>query len=105
MFMLSSSLNYLGRLLLAALAPTIKVEFQLSNDGNIIFVFSIVCALARRFVDRVGLNAGITAAMSVWSLTGAATRFSSGLPAYCTMCASLAALPLAGIAVLKLSAR
>jgi len=85
-FVLSSSLNYLDRLLLAALAPAIKGEFQLSNAqyGGIISVFSIVYAvtapLAGWFVDRVGLNAGITVAMSVWSLAGSATGFTRGLP-------------------------
>ncbi len=85
-FVLSSSLNYLDRLLLAALAPTIKTEFQLSNTqyGEIISVFSIVYALAAPlagwFVDRVGLNAGIYVAMSVWSLAGAATGFTTSLP-------------------------
>jgi ACS family hexuronate transporter-like MFS transporter len=84
-FVLSSSLNYLDRLLLAALAPTIKIEFHLSNAeyGQIISVFSFVYALmaplAGWLVDRVGLNAGITAAMSVWSLAGAATGLTQSL--------------------------
>jgi ACS family hexuronate transporter-like MFS transporter len=58
-FVLSSSLNYLDRQLLAALAPTIKSEFQLSNTqyGEIVSVFSIVYAAmapaAGWFIDRV----------------------------------------------------
>src|ERR1700690_3603097 len=78
-FVLSSSLNYLDRLLLAALAPTIKNEFHLSNTGygSVISVFSLVYAVAAPLagwvVDRVGLNAGITMAMTVWSLAGSAT--------------------------------
>src|SRR5882724_3905657 len=78
-FVLSSSLNYLDRLLLAALAPTLKSEFHLSNTqyGGVISVFSIVYALtapvAGWFIDRVGLNAGITVSMAVWSLAGMAT--------------------------------
>ena len=78
-FVLSTALNYLDRLLLAALAPTLKSEFQLSNTeyGGLISVFSIVYAVtapvAGWFIDRVGLNAGITVSMAVWSLAGMAT--------------------------------
>ena len=83
-FVLSSSLNYLDRLLLAALAPTIKDEFHLSNAGygSIISAFSLVYAvaapLAGLFVDRVGLNAGATIAMSLWSAAGAVTGLTRG---------------------------
>ncbi len=78
-FVVSTALNYLDRLLLAALAPTLKSEFHLSNTqyGGVISVFSIVYAVmapvAGWFIDRVGLNAGITASMAVWSLAGMAT--------------------------------
>ena len=78
-FVLSTALNYLDRLLLAALAPTLKSEFHLSNAqyGGVISVFSIVYALtapvAGWFIDRVGLNAGITVSMAVWSAAGMAT--------------------------------
>ncbi len=84
-FVLSSSLNYLDRLLLAALAPTIKAEYHLTNAnyGALVAVFSLVYAavapLAGWFVDRVGLNAGITAAMAVWSIAGSATALTQGL--------------------------
>jgi len=59
-FVVSTALNYLDRLLLAALAPTLKSEFHLSNTqyGGVISVFSIVYALAAPvagwFIDRVG---------------------------------------------------
>ena len=78
-FVLSTALNYLDRLLVAALAPTLKSEFHLSNAqyGGIISVFSLVYALtapvAGWFIDRVGLSAGITVSMAVWSLAGIAT--------------------------------
>ncbi|MEQ1886289.1 MAG: MFS transporter [Bryobacteraceae bacterium] len=84
-FVLSSSLNYLDRLLLAALAPTIKTEFHLSNleYGRIVSVFATVYAVvapfAGWFVDRVGLNWGVTAAMVVWSLAGSATGWTTTL--------------------------
>jgi MFS transporter, ACS family, hexuronate transporter len=77
----SSTLNYLDRQLLAAVAPSLKTEFHLSNEGygQIVSVFSILYAavapLAGLFIDRVGLNAGVSIAVLVWSLAGAATGF------------------------------
>jgi ACS family hexuronate transporter-like MFS transporter len=85
-FVLSSSLNYLDRLLLAALAPTLKLEFHLSNTqyGELISVFSFVYAvmapLAGWFIDAVGLNWGITMSMTIWSLAGMATGFGRSFP-------------------------
>src|SRR5258706_3094233 len=77
--LLSSTLNYLDRQLLAAVAPSLKTEFHLTNHefGQVISVFSIVYAavapLAGIFIDRVGLNAGVSIAVLTWSLAGAAT--------------------------------
>jgi MFS transporter, ACS family, hexuronate transporter len=106
-FILSTTLNYLDRLLLAALAPTLKGEFHLSNTqyGGLISVFSIVYALtapvAGWFIDRVGLNAGITVSMAVWSMAGMATgltRSFSGLLASRTVLGigEAAGIPCAG---------
>jgi len=78
-FLLSSTLSYLDRQLVAALAPTLMSEFHLSNFefGEISSVFSIVYALtaplAGLFIDRVGLDAGASISVIVWSLAGAAT--------------------------------
>jgi len=86
-FFLSSSVNYLDRLLLAALGPTVMGEFHLNNFqfGQITSVFSIVYAvmapLAGLFVDRVGLSAGIMISMTVWSLAGCATGFTQSFRA------------------------
>ncbi|MBZ5601944.1 MAG: MFS transporter [Acidobacteriia bacterium] len=77
--MLSSTLNYLDRQLLAASAPALKMEFHLSNTeyGKLLSVFSIVYAVtapfAGAFIDRVGLNAGVSIAVLTWSLAGAMT--------------------------------
>jgi ACS family hexuronate transporter-like MFS transporter len=79
--LLASTLNYLDRQLLAAVAPSLRTEFHLSNQeyGQIVSAFSIVYAfiapLAGLFIDRVGLNAGVSIAVLVWSLAGAATGF------------------------------
>lgn len=86
-FFLSSSVNYLDRLLLAALGPTLMREFHLNNFqfGQIQSVFSVVYAvmapLAGLFIDRVGLTAGIMLSMTVWSLAGCATGFTQSFRA------------------------
>jgi ACS family hexuronate transporter-like MFS transporter len=85
-FVLSSTLNYLDRQILPALAPALREEFHLSNAGYgmIIAVFSVAYAtsapLAGFLVDRVGLNRGIGLSVGLWSLAGIATAFVSGLP-------------------------
>src|SRR5215472_4729961 len=77
--LLSSTLNYLDRQLLAAAAPTLKSEFHLSNAeyGQLLAVFSIVYAstapFAGAFIDRVGLNVGVSVAVLTWSIASAAT--------------------------------
>ncbi len=73
-FILSSSLNYLDRQLLAALAPVVRGEFAWSNEdyGRVVSYFSIVYALAAPLmglvIDRIGLNSGVTLAVGVWSM-------------------------------------
>jgi len=78
-FMLSITLNFLDRQLLAAVAPTVKAEFHLSNTqyGELISAFYLVYAvaapLAGLLVDRVGLRITAALAAVVWSLSGAST--------------------------------
>ena len=85
-FILSSSLNYLDRQLLAALAPTLKQEFHLNNAqyGQIqsvfFFVYAFIAPLAGWFVDKVGLNLGATIAVAAWSLAGSATALVTSFP-------------------------
>ena len=83
-FLFSSTLNYLDRQLLAAVAPTLKAEFHLTDRdyGVVLFAFSIAYAAAAPFaglfIDRIGLNRGMTIAVAAWSLAGIATGFSGG---------------------------
>ncbi len=83
-FLFSSTLNYLDRQLLAAVAPILKIEFHLTDRdyGVLVFAFSITYAaaapLAGLFIDRVGLNRGISIAVGAWSLVGIATGFAGG---------------------------
>lgn len=80
-FLFSSTLNYLDRQLLAAVAPSLKGEFHITNHeyGQIVSVFSIVYALtaplAGWFIDTIGLNAGVSIAVVAWSAAGAMTGF------------------------------
>lgn len=84
-FFLSSTLNYLDRLLLPALAPLIKSEFHLSyaDYGLIVSSFSFVYAATAPFagllIDRIGLNAGISVAVALWSAATISMGFTSGL--------------------------
>jgi ACS family hexuronate transporter-like MFS transporter len=102
-FVLSSSLNYLDRQLLAALAPTLRGEFQLSNQqyGLVVSVFAIVYAVvapaAGWFIDRVGLNLGAGIAVTLWSLAGSATAWTRSLSGLLACRTILGAAEAAGI--------
>jgi ACS family hexuronate transporter-like MFS transporter len=80
-FVVSSTLNYLDRNLLNVLAPSIMAElhFDQTTFGWVISAFSIAYAASSLttgwFLDRAGINRGITAAVGWWS----AAAVSSGL--------------------------
>jgi ACS family hexuronate transporter-like MFS transporter len=102
-FVVSYSLNYLDRQLLAALAPELKSEFNLSHEqfGLIISVFSIVYALSSPFtgifIDRAGLNIGASISVAVWSLAGVATGLVSSFRGLLACRAVLGASEAAGL--------
>jgi ACS family hexuronate transporter-like MFS transporter len=104
-FLLCNALNFLDRQLLAAVAPTIKAVFHVSNVqyGTLISVFSIVYAVATPIsgwlVDVTGLNAAAFLFVSIWSLASMATAFATSFGGLLACRASLglgesAALPL-----------
>jgi Sugar phosphate permease len=68
-FVLSSALNYLDRLVLSAIAPTLMSEFHLDSEkfGYLISAFSLTYAfsapLMGLLIDRAGLTLG---ACLVW---------------------------------------
>lgn len=76
---LSSALNYLDRMVLAALAPTIQSQFHLTGRdyGFILSAFSLVYAfsspLVGLMIDRVGLMWGTALVVAFWSMAGTAT--------------------------------
>jgi len=85
-FILSSTLNYLDRQLISTLAPLILAEmhFQQTGFGLLISAFSITYAssslIAGWFLDRAGVNRGISTAVAWWSLSSIATSFARTLP-------------------------
>ncbi len=100
---LSTALSFVDRQVLAALAPLLKDEFHLSNEGYgyILSAFSLayaVCApVAGLFIDRVGLNRGITVVVAFWSVAGVATGLAGGLVSLLTCRAALGAAESGGI--------
>ena len=82
---LSTALSFLDRQVLAALAPLLKQEFHLSNEGYgyIVSAFSLAYAIvalpAGAFIDRVGLPRGLSLVVAVWSLAAMATGLTGGL--------------------------
>jgi ACS family hexuronate transporter-like MFS transporter len=79
--MLAASLSYLDRQLLAAFAPTIKLQFHLSNAqyGQVVGAFALTTAIAvplmGLLLDHAGLKLGASLAVAVWSLFGVTTGF------------------------------
>jgi MFS family permease len=93
-FVVSSTLNYLDRQLLATLAPLIMAELQFNQTGFglLISAFSVAYAgsslAAGWFLDRAGINRGISAAVSWWSAAAVSTGFAQGLGGL-TICRAL----------------
>ncbi|MBI4890181.1 MAG: MFS transporter [Acidobacteria bacterium] len=84
-FALANALNFMDRQILAALAPELMREFQITaaGFGDVLLAFSLVYALAAPvaglLIDRVGLPAGASVAVGFWSLAGMATGWTSSL--------------------------
>jgi ACS family hexuronate transporter-like MFS transporter len=84
-YWLSWTLNFLDRQLLAAVAPTLRAEFQLSNAqyGQLLsgfyLIYAIATPLSGLLVDRVGLRIGAAVATAFWSAAGMATALARSL--------------------------
>jgi ACS family hexuronate transporter-like MFS transporter len=98
---LSSALNYLDRMVLAALMPTIQIEFGLSREdvGAVVSAFSVVYALSSplmgHLLDRIGLRKGTAFIVALWSAVGMATGFAGTFIAL-LLCRSLLGFAEAG---------
>jgi ACS family hexuronate transporter-like MFS transporter len=80
-FVLSSTLNFLDRNILAAVAPMVQKEFGIDDVGYgfLLSAFSLAYALASPgtgyLLDRFGLNRAIRWLVVLWSAIGVATGF------------------------------
>jgi ACS family hexuronate transporter-like MFS transporter len=106
-FIVSTTLNYLDRQLLAALAPLIMDEFHLNltQYGWLISAFSFAYAASAVFagwmLDRFGINRAISVAAAWWSVAAAAMAACTTFPALVACRAALglgesAAVPAVG---------
>jgi ACS family hexuronate transporter-like MFS transporter len=99
----ATALNYLDRQLLAALAPALKSEFHISNEqyGLVLLAFSLAYAaaapLAGLTIDRIGLTAGMSLAVSGWSAAGMLTGLVGSFPALLACRAALGGTEAAAI--------
>jgi MFS transporter, ACS family, hexuronate transporter len=100
-FVLSTAINYLDRATLATVAPEVKREFGLSNEGygwianGFYLVYTLAAPFAGMLVDRIGLHRAAPLAVGLWSLAGIATGFSTGI-ASLAACRALLGLAEAG---------
>src|SRR5690349_2747683 len=84
-FVLSTSINYLDRQTLAALAPDVQREFGLNDTlyGLLQTAFNapyaIVAPFAGMLIDTIGLTRAISLALALWSCAGIATGLTRGL--------------------------
>lgn len=85
-FFLSSSINYLDRMILNAVSPEFMREYHLSYEQFGWFhtpfyvVYMISSPLLGWFLDRVGLNWGTAIALGWWSIMGMLRGVAPGLP-------------------------
>lgn len=102
-FVASSTLNYLDRQLISTLAPLIMAEmhFGQTGFGALISAFSLAYAasslLAGWFLDRAGVNRGISAAVTWWSLAAIGTSVTSSVPGLAACRAALGVGESAGV--------
>lgn len=104
-FILSSVLNYLDRQVLATMADIwrLKPEFPFGYEeyGLLLSVFSIAYAVAAPFVglflDRAGLNRGITLSVALWAVASFATGTVHGMTGLLVWRAVLGVAEAAGV--------
>jgi ACS family hexuronate transporter-like MFS transporter len=102
-FVLSTTISYLDRQILASLAPTMQAEFLLSDAqyGLLVTAFSLpyaaVAPFAGLLIDRIGLNRAISFAVALWSCVGIATGLTRGLVSLIVCRALLGVAEAAGI--------
>ena len=102
-FILSSTLNYLDRNLLAVLAPLILSEFHLKQTGFGLLISAFSFAYAGSslavgwFLDRAGINRGISVAVGWWSAAALGSGLVRTLPGLTTCRVALGIGEAAGV--------
>ncbi len=102
-FVLSSTLNYMDRQVLSVFAPYIVAQFHLTltSFGWLLSAFSIayaaVALFAGWFLDRVGVNRAISAAVAWWSAAAIASGFAPSFGFLAITRAALGAGECAGV--------
>ncbi|MEO5859387.1 MAG: MFS transporter [Pyrinomonadaceae bacterium] len=80
-------INYIDRMTISVLAPTIMAHFGLTNTefGGIatwfLLAYTISQSASGKLYDRIGIKKGFTVSIIVWSLAGIATAWANGLRA------------------------
>ena len=104
-FSLSSTLNYLDRLLLASVAPILIKEFHLTNQdygwllSGLALAYALTSPVTGALLDRLGLNRGACLAVGAWSLCCASTALVRGFGGLVVVRVLLGMLESAGIPV------
>jgi ACS family hexuronate transporter-like MFS transporter len=89
LLVLAAILNYVDRLAISAIAPTLKDEFSLTNErwGWMIAAFNLVYIFSSMFggmwIDRVGVRKGLLISTIVWSLAAAGHALATGFWSLC----------------------
>src|SRR5262245_9087248 len=80
-----TTINYIDRQVVSALAPTLRDEFGWSNIqyatvlNAFLITYAAAYSLAGWVLDRMGIRRGLTLAVVWWSTAGALTSLSRGL--------------------------
>ncbi len=86
---LSTTINYIDRQTLGALAPHIKQEFHWSNETFALLIISFRLAytigqsLCGRMLDIIGTRRGLSIAVAVYSTAALLTSTATGLASFC----------------------
>ena len=86
MLFIAAAINYIDRQVIGILKPTLAGQFQFSERDYAAIVFSFQAAyaigllLSGRIIDRIGVRAGFTIAVVVWSIGAMAHAFADRFP-------------------------
>ena len=86
---LSTTINYIDRQTLGALAPHIKQEFRWSNETFALLIISFRVAytigqsLSGRLLDKFGTRRGLSIAVALYSTAALLTSTATGLASFC----------------------